>query len=69
MVNAEIMARRNLSARSWTCQETPGTVYWHDYMEKPAGNMLPLNEIIYDFFDAWNGIQRICISDYISGRL
>ena len=58
MVNAEIMVTTEfIGAIMDLCQERRGQYIGMDYMEETRALLkykLPLNEIIYDFFDALN---------------
>jgi len=61
MVNAEIMVTEFIGAIMDLCQERRGQYIGMDYMEETRALLkykLPLNEIIYDFFDALKSRSR-----------
>ena len=69
MVSAEIMVTTEyIGSIMQLCEERRGVYLGMEYMEEtraPLKYDLPLNEIIYDFFDAPEiTFQRLCIFDY-----
>ena len=69
MVKAEIMVTSEfIGAIMDLCQERRGIYEGMEYIEETRAVLryhLPLNEIIYDFFDALkSSFQRLCLFDY-----